>query len=122
MPLDDTPFEQAKFPFKLLQYLALGVPAVSARVGVARDVIEHGRNGLLAASPAEWRAALEQLIADAALRQRIAAAGRETVAAQLHDRTSRPAAGRRPVQRQPLRWPTLRTERASRLAPGAPRC
>jgi glycosyltransferase involved in cell wall biosynthesis len=82
VPLDDTPFEQAKFPFKLLQYLALGVPSVSARVGVARDVIADGHNGCLAASPAEWRSALERLIADAALRRRIAAAGRETVAAR----------------------------------------
>jgi glycosyltransferase involved in cell wall biosynthesis len=81
VPLDNTPFEQAKFPFKLLQYLALGVPAVSARVGVAADVIEERRNGLLARSPAEWRAALEALIADADLRTRLGSAGRETVAA-----------------------------------------
>ncbi|MGI9146223.1 MAG: glycosyltransferase [Chloroflexota bacterium] len=81
VPLDDTLFEQAKFPFKLLQYLALGVPAVSARVGVAREVIEHGRSGLLAGSPREWCGALEGLIADVDLRKRLAAAGRETVAA-----------------------------------------
>jgi glycosyltransferase involved in cell wall biosynthesis len=82
VPLDDTPFEQAKFPFKLLQYLALGVPAVSARVGLASTVVEHGRNGLLAGSPAEWHAALERLIVDFALRQQMAIAGRETVSAK----------------------------------------
>jgi glycosyltransferase involved in cell wall biosynthesis len=81
VPLDDTPFEQAKFPFKLLQYLALGVPAVSARVGLARDVLEDGRNGLLAGSPAEWRDALERLIVDVGLRQQLATAGRDTVSA-----------------------------------------
>jgi glycosyltransferase involved in cell wall biosynthesis len=81
VPLDDTPFEQAKFPFKLLQYLALGVPAVSAPVGVARSVICHGQNGLLASSPEQWRAALESLIADPELRRRLGAAGRESVAA-----------------------------------------
>jgi len=81
VPLDDTPFEQAKFPFKLVQSLALGIPAVSARVGLAAEVIEHGRNGLLAGSPAEWLDALERLIADVALRQRLASAGRETVSA-----------------------------------------
>jgi glycosyltransferase involved in cell wall biosynthesis len=81
VPLDDSPFEQAKFPFKLLQYLALGIPAVSARVGVAQTVIDHGRNGLLAGSPDEWRSALEHLVADASLRQRLGAAGRDTVAA-----------------------------------------
>jgi glycosyltransferase involved in cell wall biosynthesis len=81
VPLDDTPFEQAKFPFKLLQYLALGVPAVSARIGVACDVVEHGRSGLLAGSPDEWRAGLETLIDDADLRKRMASAGHDTVAA-----------------------------------------
>jgi glycosyltransferase involved in cell wall biosynthesis len=82
VPLDDTPFEQAKFPFKLLQYLALGVPVLSARVGVATSVVQHGDNGLLAGSPAEWCSALEGLIVDASLRQRLAVAGHETVAAQ----------------------------------------
>ena len=81
MPLGDTPFERAKFPFKLLQYLALGVPAVSARVGVAQTVIVHGENGFLASSPDDWRAALESLILDADLRRRLAVAGRQTVEA-----------------------------------------
>ena len=81
VPLGDTPFESAKFPFKLLQYLAVGVPSVSARVGLAREVIEHGRNGLLAGSPSEWLEALEQVIADVGLRKQLALAGRETVSA-----------------------------------------
>jgi glycosyltransferase involved in cell wall biosynthesis len=81
VPLADTPFEQAKFPFKLLQYLALRVPTVSARVGLAGDVIRHGQNGLLAGSPEEWRESLQTLIADAGLRHRLAMAGRQTVAA-----------------------------------------
>jgi glycosyltransferase involved in cell wall biosynthesis len=79
VPLDDTPFEQAKFPFKLLQYLALGLPAVSARVGTAATVIQDGENGLLVDSAATWRDALERLITDADLRTRLGQAGRETV-------------------------------------------
>jgi Glycosyl transferases group 1 len=79
VPLDDTPFERAKFPFKLLQYLALGVPAVAARVGIAAEVIVDGENGLLAGSPDEWRGQLRRLIADAELRRRLAAGGRQTV-------------------------------------------
>jgi glycosyltransferase involved in cell wall biosynthesis len=81
VPLDDSPFEQAKFPFKLLQCLALGIPAVSARVGVAQTVIDAGHNGMLAGSHAEWRSALEALVADPNLRRRVGAAGRDTVAA-----------------------------------------
>jgi glycosyltransferase involved in cell wall biosynthesis len=82
VPLAPTPFEQAKFPFKLLQYLALGVPSVSSRVGVAAEVIRHGENGLLASSLDDWRESLESLIADADLRRRLSTAGRETVAAR----------------------------------------
>jgi glycosyltransferase involved in cell wall biosynthesis len=81
VPLDDTPFEQAKFPFKLLQYLALGVPSVSSRVGTAASLVREGENGLLAGSPDEWRDRLASLIVDRRLRERLADAGRETVAA-----------------------------------------
>jgi len=80
VPLDDTPFERAKFPFKLLQFLALSVTAVAARVGVAAEVMQDGQNGLLAGSADEWREQLERLIVDLSLRRRLAAAGRETVA------------------------------------------
>ena len=81
VPLDDTPFEQAKFPFKLLQYLALGVPSVSARVGTAASLIHDGENGLLAGTADEWQQHLETLIANRTLRSKLADAGRETVAA-----------------------------------------
>jgi glycosyltransferase involved in cell wall biosynthesis len=81
VPLDDTPFEQAKFPFKLLQYLALGVPSVSARVGTAASLIHDGENGLLAGAADEWQQHLETLIANRTLRSKLADAGRETVAA-----------------------------------------
>ena len=82
LPLDDSPFERAKFPFKLLQYWALRIPVVSARVGVAAEVIEDGINGLLASSAEEWQAALCRLIGDPALRKRLGEAGRETVASR----------------------------------------
>lgn len=81
VPLADTPFEQAKFPFKLLQYLALGVPSVSARVGLAAALIRDGDNGLLAGSDAEWLASLQRLIGEASLRVRLREGGRATVAA-----------------------------------------
>jgi glycosyltransferase involved in cell wall biosynthesis len=79
VPLDDSPFERAKFPFKLLQYMALGIPSVSARVGVVPGMIEDGQNGLLAASRSEWIEQLERVVADVELRRRLGAAGRQTV-------------------------------------------
>jgi glycosyltransferase involved in cell wall biosynthesis len=84
VPLADTPFERAKFPFKLLQYLALGVPAVCARVGAAARVVTDGHDGLLAGSRSadEWREAIERLILDPPLRRRLIEAGLATVAAR----------------------------------------
>jgi glycosyltransferase involved in cell wall biosynthesis len=81
VPLADSPFEAAKFPLKLLQYMALGVPSVSARVGLAASAIREGENGLLASDAQEWLTALERLIADAPLRARIAENGYATVRA-----------------------------------------
>lgn len=80
VPLSDTPFEQAKFPFKLLQYLALGIPTVCARVGAAASLVSDENNGLLAGSAREWQSQLERLLADAPLRRRLGAAGVQTVA------------------------------------------
>jgi glycosyltransferase involved in cell wall biosynthesis len=82
VPLDDTPFERAKFPSKLLQFMALGVPTVCARVGAAADVVRDGEDALLAGSPAEWRAQLERLMGEPALRARLAAGGVATVEAR----------------------------------------
>jgi glycosyltransferase involved in cell wall biosynthesis len=76
VPLDDSPFERAKFPFKLLQYLALGIPAVSARVGVASELLELSQ---LAASLDEWHAALSRLIEDPDERRRFGENGRHLI-------------------------------------------
>lgn len=79
VPLADTPFERAKFPFKLLQYMALGVPPVCARLGMAQELIVDGVNGFLASSAEEWEDRLALLAQDADLRHRVGAAARETV-------------------------------------------
>lgn len=79
VPLDDTPFERAKFPFKLLQLLALGVPVICSRVGAAATLITHGVTGLLASSDAEWEDAIRQLALDPLLRRRLGEAGRDLV-------------------------------------------
>jgi glycosyltransferase involved in cell wall biosynthesis len=79
MPLDDTPWARAKCAFKALQYMALGIPTVASPVGMNREVVSDGRDGLLAADDAGWVRALDALLSDAALRRRIGEAGRRTV-------------------------------------------
>jgi len=79
MPLDDTPWARAKCAFKAIQYMALGIPAVVAPVGMNRELVRDGENGFLAANAGEWVETIDRLLGDASLERRIAAAGRATV-------------------------------------------
>jgi glycosyltransferase involved in cell wall biosynthesis len=77
MPLEDGPWERGKCGYKLIQYMACGKPAVASPVGVNRDIIQHGINGLHATSAEEWVRALGCLREDAGLRARMGAHGRK---------------------------------------------
>lgn len=79
MPLLDGSFERGKCGYKLIQYMACGLPVVASPVGVNRQIVEHGVNGFLAETPAQWEQALQTLLADANLRQRMGQAGRQKV-------------------------------------------
>jgi len=83
MPLEDTPWTRAKCAFKLLQYMALGIPTVGSPVGMNREVVEHDSNGLLASTPDDWVCAVDRLLDDGPLRRRLAEAGRRTVEDQF---------------------------------------
>ena len=79
MPLPDEAVARGKCGCKALQYMAVGRPVVIAPVGVNTDIVQSGRNGILATTDDEWVDALESLAASAELRARLAAAGRRTV-------------------------------------------
>ena len=81
MPLPDTPYTRGKAGFKLLQYMAAGVPVVASPVGSNRDLVERSGAGLLADTPDEWAAALRRLLGDPALRRCMGARGRDFVTA-----------------------------------------
>lgn len=82
MPLADDLWTRGKGGFKLLQYMAAGVPAVAAPVGINREIIDDGVNGFLAGSEDAWASRLEQLVGDPELRERLGRRGRQTVEAQ----------------------------------------
>ena len=79
MPLNDTAWARGKCGLKLLQYMAVGLPAIASPVGVNRDVIMTGHNGFLAATAQEWYDCLESLCRQPQLRQDIGLAARRTV-------------------------------------------
>lgn len=82
MPLRDSPFERGKCGYKLIQYMACGLPVVASPVGVNTQIVQHGVNGFLASTSHDWAVALRALAADPALRARMGAAGRAQVERQ----------------------------------------
>ena len=83
MPLQDTPWARGKCGYKLIQYMACGLPVIASPVGVNRDIVIHGVNGFLAETEADWRDALTCLLADPNLRRQMGLAGREKVMAEF---------------------------------------
>jgi glycosyltransferase involved in cell wall biosynthesis len=79
MPLTNTPWAQGKCGYKLIQYMACGLPVIASPVGVNAEIVEHGVNGFLATSDMEWRESLITLLNDPALRKRMGEAGRRKV-------------------------------------------
>ncbi len=79
MPLEDDDWTRGKGGFKLLQYMAAGLPAVASPVGANREIVVDGETGFLAGSPEEWERAIGRLLTDADLRSRMGLAGRRRV-------------------------------------------
>jgi glycosyltransferase involved in cell wall biosynthesis len=76
MPLTDDPWSRGKCGFKLIQYMACGLPVVASPVGVNADIVKDGVTGFLCRSEEEWRLRLRELAADASLRDKMGAEGR----------------------------------------------
>ena len=79
MPLADTDWERGKCSFKMIQYLACGVPAVVSPVGMNNEVLAAAPVGLAASTLADWRTQLLSLVDDAAMRLTLGAVGRALV-------------------------------------------
>ena len=75
MPLSNTPWARGKCGFKLIQYMACGLPVVASPVGVNSDIVEHGVNGFLADTNEEWSNSIKRLVKDRDLRQKMGLAG-----------------------------------------------
>jgi glycosyltransferase involved in cell wall biosynthesis len=79
MPLPDDPWKRGKCGYKLIQYMACGIPVVASPVGVNKEIVDHGVNGFLAETTTEWIEALRILRDNPDLRRRMGAAGRRKV-------------------------------------------
>lgn len=79
MPLADSLWNRGKGGYKLLQYMAAGLPAVASPVGINGEIIRHGENGYLASDADGWRDQLLLLARQPDLRSRIGRAARATI-------------------------------------------
>lgn len=69
MPLPDDEWTRGKGGYKILQYMAAGIPSVASPVGINSVLVRDGETGFLAVTPEEWRDRLEKLIKDSGLRR-----------------------------------------------------
>ena len=79
MPLFDDLWSRGKCGFKIIQYLGVGVPAVCTPVGINRDVVDDGVNGLWAGTKDEWVEKLSMLVENGFLRERMGREGRKKI-------------------------------------------
>jgi glycosyltransferase involved in cell wall biosynthesis len=79
MPLVADAWSEGKCGFKLIQYFACGIPAIASPVGVNKIIVEEHINGFLCSTDDEWKLAMEKLLTDRNLRQRMGSAGREKI-------------------------------------------
>lgn len=76
MPLDDSELSRGKCSFKMLQYMAAGVPVVVSPYGMNRDVLGYAEVGVGAVSNTDWTDALGHYCANPNIRTLHGAAGR----------------------------------------------
>jgi glycosyltransferase involved in cell wall biosynthesis len=91
MPLKDSLFARGKCAFKLIQYMAAGIPVIASPVGANSDVVHDGEDGFLANTEEEWIVALRRLIDDAELRRSMGSKGRELVRERYSVQSAWPA-------------------------------
>lgn len=79
MPLADSPWERGKCGYKLIQYMACGVPVIASTVGVNELIVEDGASGYLAGDQKAWLDALKRLASEPEKRKVFGARGRQLV-------------------------------------------
>jgi glycosyltransferase involved in cell wall biosynthesis len=76
-PID--PWSIGKSGFKIIQYMATGLPVIASPVGANADILQAGNTGVLAESVPEWTEAIVQLAGNVTMRAKMGAAGRQRV-------------------------------------------
>jgi len=90
MPVPDDEWSRGKGGYKLLQYMALGIPSVASPVGINSKLLSHGETGYLVSTEEEWFQKLEELVVNAQLRQSMGQKARDLAASRYSFQVAAP--------------------------------
>lgn len=79
MPLIDDKWTKGKCSFKMLQYMAAGLPVITSPVGMNAQVLDKGDIGFSVVTSEQWYDALETLYKSWSLQKQMGIAGRKVV-------------------------------------------
>lgn len=82
MPLEDDLWARGKCSFKMLTYLAVGLPVVVSPVGMNLEILAHGPCGFAATTNDDWVDAISTLLNEPALAAQLGRSGRQIVEAR----------------------------------------
>ena len=79
MPLIDGPWEKGKCGYKLIQYMACGIPVVASPVGINSSIVNNSKSGYLAKNNEQWYICLDKLLRSSIQRETFGISGRAAV-------------------------------------------
>lgn len=79
MPLDDNIWARGKCSFKMLTYMAVGIPVVVSPVGMNSEILDQSLCGLAATSSDEWVSAISTVLSNSTLSEEMGRAGRQLI-------------------------------------------
>ena len=94
MPLEDSPWARGKCSFKMLQYLATGLPVVVSPVGMNAEILTLGELGIGATTEKQWVDGLIAFLENRTLRTRFGAEGRRVAESSFSIRVVAPRLAR----------------------------
>jgi glycosyltransferase involved in cell wall biosynthesis len=88
MPLPDTEWARGKCAFKMISYMAAGIPVVASPIGVNKELLQQAEVGLPAVTIDDWYEALCLLFQDRTRGAELGAAGRRLAEERYSVRTN----------------------------------
>lgn len=79
MPINDSQWDRGKCSYKMLLYMASGIPVIASDFGMNQEVISMGKVGMPAKTPEDWHAAIMTLMGNDGLRHQLGKNGRRLV-------------------------------------------